>query len=79
MVKAEITKEVMNLARKRAKMAGATVNDILLAAFYRAYAALPGIDDSGPMSVMSMMDLRRHCKTESRRGFAICQALFQLS
>lgn len=68
MVKAEITKEVMNLARKRAKTAGATVNDILLAAFYRAYAALPGIDASGPMSVMSMMDLRRHCKNGESEG-----------
>lgn len=68
MVKAEIAKEFMNQARKRAKAAGATVNDILLAACYRAYANLPGVDASGAMSVMSMMDLRRHCKNGESEG-----------
>lgn len=68
MVRAEIAQKVMGAARSRAKAADATVNDLLLTACYRAYAALPGIDASGPMSVMSMMDLRRHCKNGESEG-----------
>lgn len=68
LVKAEIPQETMSLARKRAKAVGATANDILLTACYRAYAQLPGIDAKGPMSVMSMMDLRRHCKNGESEG-----------
>ena len=68
MVRAEISQKVMGAARSRAKAADATVNDLLLTACYRAYAALPGIDASGPMSVMSMMDLRRHCKNGESEG-----------
>lgn len=61
MVRTTIPESVMNAARQRAKAAGATANDLLLTATYRAYAALPDVDETAPMSVMSMMDLRRHC------------------
>lgn len=68
MVQAVIPASVMGAARSRAKALGATVNDILLAACYRAYAALPGVEETAPMSIMSMMDLRRHCKDGESEG-----------
>lgn len=49
-------------------MSGKRKDDILLAACYRAYAALPSVDASAPMSIMSMMDLRRHCKNGESEG-----------
>lgn len=65
-----IPAEVMNAARIRAKRAGATANDLLLAACYAAYAACPGVDASMPLSVMSMMDLRRHCPGGDSEGLS---------
>lgn len=56
-----IPAETMAAARSRAKAAGASVNDLLLAACYHAYAQMPGMDAAMPMSVMGMMDLRKHC------------------
>lgn len=63
-----IPAEVMDAARKRAKEMGATVNDLLLASCYRAYAGLPGADTKGAVSIMSMMDLRRHCRNGESEG-----------
>lgn len=68
MVRTIIPAPVMAAARKRAKSANATVNDLLLSACYHAYAQLPGIDASAPMSVMAMMDLRRHCTNGESEG-----------
>lgn len=68
MVRANISCPVMTAARKRAKTEGATANDLLLTACYHAYAALPEVDASSPMSVMSMMDLRRHCENGESEG-----------
>lgn len=79
-----IPSTVMNTARQKAKALNATANDLLLAASYRAYAQLPGIDSSHTLreseidgqadeikdavSIMSMMDLRRHCKNGESEG-----------
>lgn len=68
MVRSVISAPVMSAARKRAKTAGATANDLLLASCYHAYAALPEVDASSPMSVMAMMDLRRHCESGESEG-----------
>lgn len=61
MVKTVIQRETMDRARLRAKEEGATVNDLLIAACYHGYGSMPGVDSAASMSVMSMMDLRRHC------------------
>lgn len=61
MTKAVIPAETMGAARKKAKTAGASANDLLITAFYHAYAAMEGVDSHAAMSVSSMMDLRRHC------------------
>ena len=60
----------MASARIRAKQCGATVNDLILAACYHAYAGVEGVDEHAPMSIMSMMDLRRHCKGSESEGLS---------
>ena len=68
MVSETIPAAVMEAARKRAKTQNATANDLLLAACYHAYVSLPEIDRLAPVSVMSMMDLRRHCTDGESEG-----------
>jgi len=63
-----ISAEIMSAARKKAKMVGATANDLLVTAFYHAYAAMDGVEPCEPMSVSSMMDLRRHCVDGDSEG-----------
>lgn len=55
-----IPAHVMDTAHQRTRKAGATVNDLLLAACYHAYAQLEGVDPHAPMAISAMMDLRRH-------------------
>ena len=76
MVRVVIPAETMAAARKKAKTIGATANDILLTAVYRAYAELSYVDDNGPMSVMSMMDLRRHCADGESDGLSNMSGTF---
>ena len=63
-----IPAETMSAARKRAKAVGASANDLLVAALTQAYADLDGIDETQPISVTSMMDLRKHCKDGESEG-----------
>lgn len=76
LVRTTIPASVMTAARRRAKTAGATANDLLLTAVYRAYAAVPEVDASAPMSVMSMMDLRRHCEHGESAGLSNMSGTF---
>ena len=59
---------VMSAARKKAKAVGASANDLLLAGAYQVYAAFPEVDRTAPVSISSMMDLRRHCKDGESDG-----------
>lgn len=63
-----ISSETMSAARKKAKAVGASANDLLITAFYHAFAAMDSVDASQPMSVSSMMDLRRHCVDGDSEG-----------
>lgn len=63
-----IPADIMSAARARARGENATANDLLMAACYHAYAALPEVDAKAPMSVLGMMDMRRHCKDISALG-----------
>ena len=65
---AVIPEPVMTAARKKAKAVNASANDLLLAAAYQAYAAFPEVDRRSPISISSMMDLRRHCKDGESEG-----------
>ena len=63
-----IPADLMTAARKKAKALGASANDLLLAAAYQVYAAFPEVDRTAPVSISSMMDLRRHCKNGESDG-----------
>ncbi len=68
LLRASIPAEIMERARQKAKAEGATVNDLLLTACYRAYAAVT--ERSGAMSISGMMDLRQHCKDGTSEGLS---------
>ena len=76
MVSTTISADIMADARRKAKTAGATANDLLLTALYRAYAAMPEVNETAPMSVMSMMDLRRHCDDGESDGLGNMSGTF---
>lgn len=76
MVRTVIGADTMAAARKKAKAEGATANDLLLTAVYRAYAQMPQVDADAPMSVMSMMDLRRHCDDGESDGLCNMSGTF---
>lgn len=65
---AVIDEATMGAARKKAKAAEASANDLLLAAAYQVYADFPEVDRTAPVSISSMMDLRRHCKDGESDG-----------
>lgn len=68
LVLAKLPANIMNAARKKAKGVGASVNDMMIAAAYHAYAKMEGIDAAQPMCINSTMDLRRHCKDGESEG-----------
>ena len=68
LVLAKIPADVMNTARKKAKGVGASVNDMMIAATYHAYAKMDSVDAAAPMCINSTMDLRRHCKDGESEG-----------
>lgn len=75
-----IPAQTMAAARARAKAEGATANDLLLAACYQSFARLAGLESGAPVSIMGMMDLRRHCKDGDSEGLSnmagtLCTAL----
>ena len=76
MVLTTISAYIMADARRKAKTAGATANDLLLTALYRAYAAMPEVEGTAPMSIMSMMDLRRHCDDGESDGLGNMSGTF---
>lgn len=59
---------VVRQAAGYAKERNATVNDLLLTACYRAYAKLFDSAPGEALSIMSMMDLRRHCRNGECEG-----------
>lgn len=63
-----IPADILGQARRKAKTAGATVNDLLLTACYCSYAKTTG--RGGVMSVAGMMDLRQHCKGGTSEGLS---------
>lgn len=65
-----IAAPIMKAARERARADGATANDLLLTACYRAIADCEGMASGTPLSLMSMMDLRRHCEGGDSEGLS---------
>jgi len=77
MVQANIPKTIMEKVDGFAKLHSVTTNDVLLAACYYAYASLPGKNALEPMSILSMMDLRRHCDGGDSAGLCNMTGAFQ--
>ena len=63
-----VPQATMAAAHTRCKAAGVTVNDLLLTACYYAYVETTHADASAPVSIMAMMDLRRHCDGHDSEG-----------
>lgn len=68
LVKYTLDSELVNRIKQYGKANGATLNDLLLTAFYRAYIDMPGVVIDGPVAITSMMDLRRHRKSGESEG-----------
>ena len=61
-------KELFNSLKLKGKEDGASVNDLMLAAYFRALVRNNGISIDQPLNITSMMDLRRHMKTHDTIG-----------
>lgn len=69
-MKVDLEAEALEKAKARGKREGYTVNDIYLAAFFRAIAKyFKNVDESTPAEITSMMDLRRYIKGNDTAGF----------
>jgi len=68
MLRCTIAADLLAQARQKAREDGATVNDLLLTACYRAYAKATGA--TGIMSISGMIDLRQHCKDGTSEGLS---------
>lgn len=68
LVGCQIARGEMEAIRRRAKESGASFNDALLAACYQVLSRENGADSAAPVSVMSMMDLRRYCPQGESEG-----------
>lgn len=67
-VKYKLQSHLTQKLKKYGKEKEVTLNDLLLTSFYRAYIDLPNVEIDGPVSIMSMMDLRRHRKSKESEG-----------
>lgn len=69
-MKVELEAEALEKAKIRGKKDGYTVNDIYLAAFFRAIVKFfKGVDGKTPTEITSMLDLRRYLKGNDTEGF----------
>lgn len=78
LVKYTLDSDLVYKMKKYGKANGATLNDLLLTAFYRAYIDMPGVVIDGPVAITSMMDLRRHRKAANPKDSQICPAACRL-
>jgi len=68
LVMCRMEKEETQRVKARAREKGATFHDALLAACYQVLAHMDGAEPRAPISIMSMMDLRRHCLQGESEG-----------
>lgn len=60
-VKVDIPKETMKKVIGRLELKEITLNDLLLTSCYYAYASMPNKNPGEPMSILSMVDMRKCC------------------
>ena len=69
-MRVELEAEALAKAKARGKKDGFTVNDIYLAAFFRAIVKFfNGVDGKTPTEITSMLDLRRYLKGNDTDGY----------
>ena len=61
-------KEVFEKVKAKGKAVGASINDIMLTAYFRALVKEIGCPKDEPINITSMMDLRRHMLTKDTVG-----------
>lgn len=61
LVQVNIPQETMKKVHGRLELKEITLNDLLITSCYYAYASMPDKKQGEPMSILSMIDLRRHC------------------
>lgn len=66
--KRKISAEKFDLLRKAGKAHGATINDMMLTAYFYALYELAGFDNSESVSISCAVDLRRHLKDTDGQG-----------
>lgn len=70
LVKVSIPYETMKKVIGRLELKEVTLNDLLITACYYAYASMPDKKQGEPMSILSMIDLRRHCVNGDSEGLS---------
>ena len=70
LVKVSIPQEIMKKVIGRLELKEITLNDLLITSCYYAYASMPDKKQGEPMSILSMIDLRRHCAGGDSEGIA---------
>ncbi|WP_455675658.1 condensation domain-containing protein [Pradoshia sp.] len=61
LIQVNISQETMKKVHGRLELKEITLNDLLITSCYYAYASMPDKKQGEPMSILSMIDLRRHC------------------
>lgn len=69
LIEKEVPSEIFEAARLKAKSEGATANDVITAAFARAFYKISGTDENEDVVVSCAVDLRRHIKDLSTVGY----------
>ena len=68
LVQCLIPKETISSCRRLTE--GSSVNDVILAAYYRAYARQMALSEKTPVAIASMMDLRKYIPEGDSQGVA---------
>ncbi|NCA66538.1 MAG: hypothetical protein EOM87_00590 [Clostridia bacterium] len=75
-VKRKISAEFFRKLKAVGKQNNATINDIVLAAYYRSFYSINKMNSDEALSIASMIDLRRHINTKATAGLTNMTGLF---
>ncbi len=68
-VRRKVSRDVFEAARKKAKAYGATANDLISAAYIRAFYEVSGCSESERVGISCAVDLRRYIKHPENIGY----------
>lgn len=68
-VRKKIGKDIFEAARLKAKKYGATANDLIVAAYIRAFYDIAGCNETEGVSIGCAVDLRKHIKNPEKIGY----------